>query len=99
MATSPQERYGTNPAQAWMLQTENTLLPRYIHVGLRRRQTKRVAMVGRLDFVNCGLSAKRVFAVSEYLNDFFAADFISFEGNDSFPLSALKIESNLTVMK
>ena len=99
MATSSQERYRTNTAEMWMLQTENILLPGHIHVGLRFRNTKRVAMVGRLDFVNCGLSAKRVFAVSEYLSDFFAADFISFEGNDSFPLSALKIESNLTVMK
>ena len=99
MATSPQERYGTNPAQAWMLQTENILLPGHIHVGLRFRNTKRVAMVGRLDFVNYGLSAKWVLAVSEYLNDFFAADFISFEGNYSFPLSALKIEPYLTVME
>ena len=82
-----------------MLQTENIVIPSHIHVGLRRRKTKRVTVVGRLDFVNCGLSVKWVRAVSKYLHDFFAADFISFEGNCSFPLPALKIEPYLTVVE
>jgi hypothetical protein len=82
-----------------MLQTENILIPSHIHVGLRRSKTKRVTVVGRLDFVDCGLSAKGVIAVSKYLHDFFAADFISFEGNYSFPFSALKIKPYLTVME
>ena len=29
-----------------MLQTQNILIPSHIHVGLRRRKTKRVAAVG-----------------------------------------------------
>ena len=41
-----------------MLQTENIVIPSDIHVGLRRRKTKRVTVVGRLDFVNCGLSVR-----------------------------------------